>query len=422
MIKLLVIADDFTGALDTGVQFKARGTQIRVAGLEEKRVLETLKTDLQVLIIDAETRHMGQEEARDVVFRIVAEAVEAGVPCIYKKTDSGLRGNIGSELTGMLEASGERRLHFIPAFPKMGRKTMKGIHYIEGVPVAESVFGADPFEPVCHSAVRDIIASQSKVETHLVGSRNAGEGMEGILIYDAATDEELSRIALTLKQRSQLRLLAGCAGFAAVLPRLLELEQDRGGLPEFHPRLVTVCGSINPITVGQLDEAEREGMLRISLTPQQKLDPGWLNRPEGGRCLDQWLTQMEGWEGVILECGVEDHEETRRYMEQTGLSVEEMRGRISAAMGGVLKGLLDRGLAATLLVTGGDTLLAFLRQIDQEELVPVGELMPGIVLSQITYRNKTYNLISKSGGFGPPTVLADLKHLIHHHCKEELVC
>lgn len=28
MIKLLVIADDFTGALDTGIQFKAKGTLV----------------------------------------------------------------------------------------------------------------------------------------------------------------------------------------------------------------------------------------------------------------------------------------------------------------------------------------------------------------------------------------------------------
>ena len=30
MIKLLIIADDFTGALDTGVQFAARGAATRV--------------------------------------------------------------------------------------------------------------------------------------------------------------------------------------------------------------------------------------------------------------------------------------------------------------------------------------------------------------------------------------------------------
>lgn len=422
MTKLLVIADDFTGALDTGVQFKAKGTQIRVARFGDKSVLGELGEDLQVLIVNAETRHMTPEKAYEAVYRIVTAAVEENIPCIYKKTDSGLRGNIGSELTGMLDASGERRLHFIPAFPKMGRSTVGGIHYIEGIPVADSVFGSDLFEPVCHSSVQDIIAGQSGVATHVMKTGGPEADAEGILIYDAATDEELAHIAADLKQSGQLHLLAGCAGFAAVLPQLLELEQSDGRLPEFSPELVTICGSINPITIGQLDAAERAGMLRIPLTPRQKLEPGWLDSPEAEQCIAQWLAQAERRGGAILECGVADHDGTNRYVKCLGLELEELRGRIAAAMGGLLKRMLDRGLQATLLVTGGDTLLAFLEQIDQEELAPVGELMPGVVLSQIRYGNKIFNLISKSGGFGPPTVLTDLERMIRGHGKEELVC
>ena len=55
MIKLLVIADDFTGALDTGVQFKAKQTLIQIAS---EKCIESLKIsdhNLQVLIVDAET-------------------------------------------------------------------------------------------------------------------------------------------------------------------------------------------------------------------------------------------------------------------------------------------------------------------------------------------------------------------------------
>ena len=123
MIKLLVIADDFTGALDTGVQFKAKQTLIQIAS---EKCIESLKIsdhNLQVLIVDAETRHMTAQDAYQTVYQIVQTAVEAGVPCIYKKTDSGLRGNIGSELTAALNASGNKQLHFIPAFPLINRIT-----------------------------------------------------------------------------------------------------------------------------------------------------------------------------------------------------------------------------------------------------------------------------------------------------------
>ena len=54
-----------------------------------------------------------------------------------------------------------RALPFLPAFPKMNRTTAGGVHYIEDKPVAESVFGRDPFEPVTESEVARLLALQS---------------------------------------------------------------------------------------------------------------------------------------------------------------------------------------------------------------------------------------------------------------------
>lgn len=100
---------------------------------------------VQVLVVNAESRHLSVSEAYNVVFRIAKTAEAAGIPYIYKKTDSALRGNIGCELNAVMDASGEACLIFAPAFPQMGRVTRRGIHYIDGVPVADSVFGKDPF-------------------------------------------------------------------------------------------------------------------------------------------------------------------------------------------------------------------------------------------------------------------------------------
>lgn len=58
MIKLLVIADDFTGAMDTGVQFNTKGALIRAVSKGQIDPFQEADPDLQVLIIDAETRHM----------------------------------------------------------------------------------------------------------------------------------------------------------------------------------------------------------------------------------------------------------------------------------------------------------------------------------------------------------------------------
>ena len=417
MIKLLVIADDFTGAMDTGVQFRTAGTLIRIGGQLNEDLIH--RKDLQVLIVDAETRHMSPQDAYHTVYSISAAAAQAGVPCIYKKTDSALRGNIGSELTAMLRAAERRQLHFIPAFPRMARYTREGIHYIGSTPVAESVFGADPFEPVRLSDVREIIASQSNVPSHVVGQDGQAEG-EGIFVYDAQTEADLRRIAGALRDSGELCLLAGCAGFASVLPALLELESDSSGLPQMDPRLLTVCGSVNPITLGQLDAAERAGVPRIRLTPRQKLEPGWLESGEGRAAVAGWLEQIRRADSAIIDCGGgTDCGATDAYAREIGMSGEQTRQRVSAAMGEVLRALLDLGLERTILLTGGDTLLAFMAYIGQDTLAPLGELVPGVVLSQARYRGRTYNLISKSGGFGAQTLLADLADILHQSISEE---
>ncbi len=424
MIKLLVIADDFTGAMDTGVQFKANGPLIQIASDHCFETLEKMDPNLQVLIVDAETRHMTAEDAYQTVYGIVRAAVEAGIPYIYKKTDSGLRGNIGSELTAALDASGQKSLHFIPAFPLLGRITVNGVHYIEGEPVAQSVFGKDPFEPVHSSQLEEIIHSQSSVPTFLMGATVPKSFPQGILVYDSATDENLKEIARELKARGELKIMAGCAGFASVLSDLLELEGTPPRLPPIPQKLLVVCGSINPITLRQLDEVQRTGAPRIQLTPEQKLDEGWLSSPEGMRVTAEWMNQLKDAPLAVVEgnqTGEEDR--TRRCAEGMGMNLEQIRSQISRTLGGVLERLLSLGLEATVLVTGGDTLLAFMQQIGQDKLVPLGELAPGVVLSQIEYRRKKYAILSKSGGFGSDRLLLDLKDKLSlQKTEEEEVC
>ena len=131
MLLLLILADDFTGALDTGVQFAACGIATRVVVGEQ---VDFAANDAAVLVVDTETRHLPAAEAYAVIAKLTREAMSAGVFSIYKKTDSALRGNIGAELSALLKTSGERQLPFLPAFPQIDRVTRDGVHYISGAP------------------------------------------------------------------------------------------------------------------------------------------------------------------------------------------------------------------------------------------------------------------------------------------------
>ena len=102
-------------------------------------------------------------EAYLTIFRIVKPAAESGVKYLFKKTDSALRGNIGAELTAMLDATGKSLLSFVQAFPQINRVTVNGVHYIEGIPVDRSVFGSDPFEPVTEANVEKLEQSSAVI-------------------------------------------------------------------------------------------------------------------------------------------------------------------------------------------------------------------------------------------------------------------
>ena len=410
MVKLLVIADDFTGALDTGVQFAASGAETRVVTNIEYDFSRTGR-EVQVLVLVAETRHVKWEEAYRMVYGIAKRACESGIPYLYKKTDSALRGNIGSELKAVLDAAGKHTLHFLPAFPRMNRVTRNGIHYIDGSPVHESVFGKDPFEPVTCSYIPDMM--RGEVPVTVVESMDGWERQNGVMVYDASTDEELMSIGSFLKEKGELGLTAGCAGFAAVLPQLLGLSGKRRERISLDKKFLVACGSVNPITVRQLDYAERAGMKRIRLTPEQKLEKDYLESEEGNRALEEWTkTALEE------ECCIFDTNDLPgcraacEYAGSHGLSLDELRVRIADTLGRVVEHLVRAGVKSTMLLTGGDTLMGFMRHIGCDEIVPVCEMAPGTVLSQVDIDGRTYSIISKSGGCGEEKLIAELAEKI----------
>ena len=407
MIRLLILADDFTGALDTGVPFRGKHTVLRF-GQEPGSYLKGLAPDTKVLIVDAETRHLPPKAAAAVVGRIVEDAAGAGVECIYKKTDSGLRGNIGAELAAVLEYSGAKLLHFVPALPQLNRITKNGIQYIDGQKVADSVFGKDPFEPVTASKVADIIAQQSPVRVVL--PEETGVKEQRIVLHDAETAEDLEKIARKLKSSGETHLLAGCAGFAQYIPEMLNLTTASGELPELPHRLITVCGSINPITLSQMDAAEAAGVPRVRLTVGQKLDDGWLGSEQWQRDVKSMEALLSHSGNAIVECdGLGDPEGLAACRARLKLNLEQMRRRISETMGALLETFLEDGLEATWMVTGGDTLMAFMELADLHELTPICEYVPGVVLARVCRKGKNVYLLTKSGGFGERTLLLDLE-------------
>ena len=406
---LLIIADDFTGALDTGVQFAARGIKTRVVVGADAALTHR---NADVLVVDTETRHLPAAKAYEAVERLVRRAGHAGFAYLYKKTDSALRGNVGAELAALLNASGSRQLAFLPAFPQMNRVTKNGVQYIDGVPVTESPFGVDPFEPVCHAAVTELLAEQTDLPAAAFPALAADGNVptaNGILIFDAATVEDLRSTGRALLNNGGLRVLAGCAGFGAVLPELLGLGGADVTRPTLDPRLLVICGSVNAITLAQLDKAEQAGFTRLRLTPHQKLTPDYWYSDEGQAALKKIEETLAAHPYNIIETNdAGGNEPTTAAADALGLTREAMRVRIAGGIGQLVGAIFASPSVGTLLLTGGDTLLQCMNSVGVHELEPICEMERGVVLARFGCNGTTRYVITKSGGFGQANLLTKL--------------
>ncbi|MCR5788542.1 MAG: four-carbon acid sugar kinase family protein [Lachnospiraceae bacterium] len=399
--KLLIVADDLTGGLDSGVQLAKQGVSVCVDPDPcAKKTLQ--RTNVQVLVAVCETRHLAPDAAYEAVYRVVSMGRQAGIPYVYKKTDSALRGNIGAELAAALKASGAATLHFFPAYPAMNRLTINGCQYIDGVPVSRSVFGNDPFDPVPESDIRKLIERQTEIPVirgceagcRLICGNGDPTVPRRIFVMDGKSDEDLIEAGLKLKAAGELSVSAGCAGFAAFLPELLDLERE--ALPDTHDLgngLLVISGSLNPITLKQLDYAEKKGFVR---NRPESLPENFRSKNNEPLFNDPWMIiDSSGIQKHFPSCGsfhLKPDEDILAYL-------------------ALLFSEAEKKSDGTIMIIGGDTLSACLRSIDIRQLRPVKELLPGVVLSAFVSEGRDKYIISKSGGFGDEELLVRLRGL-----------
>ncbi len=399
--RLLVIADDLTGALDTGVQFSRAGVKTFVvpnADLESSLA----DCDAPVIVVDTESRHLPPDRAAVRVAFCVRTARSAGIDLFYKKTDSTLRGNVGAELSALLFAAGGKELFFVPAFPNAGRITRSGVQLVNGVPLHASSFADDPRDPVYGRSVKQIIAAQSEVPVVAVARGAdpalalAGSGKPTIIIVDAETHKDLEDIADMLAACGIPRLTAGCSGFAAALPRLHGLPSGPVPPVVLRPPLLVVSGSLHDCSLNQLREAESRGM------PSLVLDHGTLQHP-----------------GALQRMAIEIVERLREHrvmiVRTSGRRVAEPHeaAALPREIGRLVRRVLGTTEVPTIALFGGDTAFAVIEALRIHGLQPIEEVCPGVVVSRAfrtgTGTGDVMHLVTKAGGFGPVDVIERIR-------------
>ena len=418
---LLIVADDFTGALDTGVNFAECGMKTKVITTYPYN-FKKLDETVQVLVIDAETRHLSGKEAYERVFGIVTDAQEFGISKIFKKTDSVLRGNIGSELTAAVDAAAHGVLHFFPAFPSMGRTTIAGTHYVNGQPISESAFGKDMYNPVKYSYIPDIIAQQSEMTVKVISDKKLDTETQRkeIAVYDTTDNQQMEYFAQTLCKSEEAFLIAGCAGIASTLAKEMGDSSAKTDSKEKVEKFFVFCGSVNPVTQKQLDYAEQHGFYRMRLLPEECLEKAFFQSERGKKRLEEILKSCKEHSVCMIDTNDRENEMTvSEYAKRANISTEEVRVHITYNLGSMIKIVLAENPDALPFITGGDTLLSFMEQMGIGEIIPLKEAAQGTVLSEFEYCNRSFQALSKSGGFGSEQLLVDLAKAYLDESKQE---
>ena len=411
-LSALVVADDLTGAMDTGHEFAARGhpttVTIRADGSPP---------DVGVFVVNTDSRYLPAEEARDAVERVVRE-VPASV--VYKKVDSTLRGNLTAEIDAALDASGADCAVVAPAFPANGRLTACGFHLVEGMLVTDTAAGQDPDKPVHSAHLPTLLGDATRpvehvdVETVARGAAAVSEVVreeEGaILACDAVHDDHLTALARGATDSGRSVVFVGSAGLAGAVELANEVESetttdpDTSG-PEGDAGVLGIVGSASPTTVEQLGAVPDDSIVRLDVE-RAVTEPSRAATEAATRAFE--ILEDGGAAVVASVLADDDVERALEAGREAGIEPEVVRERIAESLARVAAEAWEHDPPGGLFVTGGavagrvfDSLGATGVRLTGEAVeagVPVGRLVEGVADGT--------RVVTKAGAFGGERTIA----------------
>lgn len=418
-----VIADDLTGAGDTGVQFSKAGLQTRIlhSSWEPGDI-----TDADILVAQTESRALLPDAAYAAVRAHTEKLVKAGVSPIYKKVDSTLRGRIGNELDAVMDVSGQKIALVCPAFPANNRILVGGYLLVDGELVSRTAIGVDPVSPVTESHIPTLLAAQSQRPIHSVTGSDIAKGAGhvaslfaklaasegGIIVADAVKEGDLSLLEEAMHDACPSALYVGSAGLAAPLAARMG-KAMAGGRP-----VLAVVGSVNPVSRGQLKLLQQAGMGMFLITAEELLadDASW-SASLPARSAELATHLKEGKDMAVATPG--NREEVDSIIARGAsldLSNLVLTERIAVRATEVAyKAIQTLGLSAVsgLILTGGDMAQAMLDHLGARGINLIAEVSPGIPAGSLSGPGvEGIKVVTKAGGFGAPDALVRAAKLL----------
>jgi len=233
-MRVLIIADDLTGALDSSAALTGAGLRCVVAR-RPADVPEAVRELPDVLSVSTASREGGASAARAAVAAAL-DAIGALPAFVVKKVDSRLKGHVADEVA-VVAARGEyRRALVAPAIPAQGRAVAGGL--LSGMGVASPI---------------DVLEV------------TAPSGLD-LVVPDIASDADFDA-ALAEAVGGPPTLLVGAAGLTAAIARRLSPGACSVPAPRLRSPILLAIGSHDPITIAQVDRLAASGRVGVTVAP-----------------------------------------------------------------------------------------------------------------------------------------------------------
>ncbi|MFE8046567.1 D-threonate kinase [Brenneria goodwinii] len=429
-IQVLVVADDFTGANDTGVGLSLNGALVSVifdvgklsAGLPGNAV-----------VINTDSRAVSAEiAAQRTAGAIEAWRAAGGKGWVFKKIDSTLRGNLGAETAAALFAAQSPMALIAPAAPALGRITRGGQVWVNGRLLTETEFASDPKTPVLSAAVSARLAEQTGLpvaEVSLADVRQAGlagylqklsdQGIR-LVVLDSEHQRDLEKIMHAASNLPFSPLLVGSAGLSDALAKQTGTQQ-----PVVKP-LLAVIGTMSDIAQKQIEFVnQRKNVSIINININE------LFTVDAPAATERWrhdaLTALDSGHHCIIRTCCRDSQrfDIVRLCQRHQLNRQQLGETISHFLGELSRSIvlnsdrINSRLLGGLYLSGGDIAIAVATALGASGFQIKGQIASCVPWGRLLDSSLgDVPVMTKAGGFGNETTLLDVLRFIEEKVSE----
>ncbi|MBB6448714.1 uncharacterized protein YgbK (DUF1537 family) [Geomicrobium halophilum] len=413
-MRISILADDLTGANDSGVQLARHGlkTSVLLAPVTDSLA------EVEAAVFDTDSRSISAKDAYQKVKQTAENIRSEGFDLVYKKIDSTLRGNIGKEIDAMYDVFAPDFVIISPSYPKNKRQVIDGVHYLNGVRLDETEFAQNPKDPITEAYLPSLIQQQTERAVGFVGREDLKMGSDHVqhklgvyhndgipyLVFDAEAEEHLRQTAAYIFESNYRVLWVGSAGLAHHLPAVCGFGKQTASfsVAKNNQSVLFVIGSVSAVSRKQLERLLQEPKVEgVRMQPDRVINSSVEKNEEVQRMIDAGKRALDNGRHVALysSASKSDIEQVQKITANVGITPHEASIDIVSALGEAAVPLMDEEKVSGVVMTGGDTAKQVCTHVQAEGFELLDEMETGIPLGRFLSGKSMY-AVTKAGAFG----------------------